>query len=102
MAVGQTQLERAIYETKRGANVSQLDNGYMISTRERVIKEVRRPQNPYLVILALAQVIVTGVHHYGSGQVTIVINETRPQVLAGADSIVGLALVTQLSVACAL
>ena len=41
MAVGQSQLERAIYDIKRGANVSQLRDDYNISTRERVIKEVR-------------------------------------------------------------
>ena len=48
MAVGQTQLERAIYEIKRGANVSQLNNGYMISTRERVIKEARLATSYFL------------------------------------------------------
>ena len=41
MAVAQTQLERAIYDTKRGADVYQLHDEYKISTRERVIKEVR-------------------------------------------------------------
>jgi hypothetical protein len=48
MTVGQTQLERAIYEIQHRANVPQLDftqhqldNGYTISTRERVVKEVR-------------------------------------------------------------
>ena len=42
MSLSQTQLERAIYELKRGANVSELNDsdGYMIST-ERIIKEVR-------------------------------------------------------------
>ena len=46
--VGQTQLERAIYEIQHRAEVPQLDftkhqldNGYIISTRERVVKEVR-------------------------------------------------------------
>jgi serine/threonine-protein phosphatase 2B catalytic subunit len=49
MTIGQTQLERAIYEIQHRANVPQLDfsqhqldNGYTISTRERVVKEVRR------------------------------------------------------------
>ena len=41
MAVGQSQLERAIYDIKRGANVSQLEDVYKISTRERIIEEVR-------------------------------------------------------------
>jgi len=41
MAVGQSQLERAIYDIKRGVNVSQLQGVYKISPRERVIKEVR-------------------------------------------------------------
>ena len=41
MAVGQSQLERAIYDIKRGANVSQLHDDYKISTRQRIIKEVR-------------------------------------------------------------
>ena len=41
MAVGQSQLEQAIYDIKRGANVSQLRDDYNISTRERIIKEVR-------------------------------------------------------------
>ena len=37
----QSQLERAIYDIKRGANVSQLEDEYMTRTRERIIKEVR-------------------------------------------------------------
>jgi len=48
MTVGQSQLERAIYEIQHRSNVPQLDftqhqldNGYTISTRERVVKEVR-------------------------------------------------------------
>lgn len=48
MTLGQTQLERAIYEIQHRAEVPeldftqhQLDNGYTISTRERVVKEVR-------------------------------------------------------------
>ena len=41
MAVRQSQLERAIYDIKRGVNVSQLEGVYKISTRERIIKEVR-------------------------------------------------------------
>jgi len=41
MTVEQSRLERAIHEIKRGANVSQLEDEYMISTRERIIKEVR-------------------------------------------------------------
>jgi serine/threonine-protein phosphatase 2B catalytic subunit len=48
MTVGQTQLERAIYEIQHRAAVPQLDftqqqleNGYTISTQERVVKEVR-------------------------------------------------------------
>ena len=41
MAVGQSQLEQAIYDIKRGTNVSQLRDDYKISTRERIIKEVR-------------------------------------------------------------
>jgi hypothetical protein len=41
MAAGQSQLERAICEIKRGADVSQLEDEYRISTRERNIKEVR-------------------------------------------------------------
>ncbi len=47
MTLGQTQLERAIYEIQHRAEVPeldftqhQLDNGYTISTRERVVKEV--------------------------------------------------------------
>ena len=47
MTLGQTQLERAIYEIQHRAEVPeldftqhQLDNGYTISTRERVIKDV--------------------------------------------------------------
>jgi len=40
MSLSQAQLERAIYKIKRGTNVSQLNDGYMIST-ERLIKEVR-------------------------------------------------------------
>jgi serine/threonine-protein phosphatase 2B catalytic subunit len=47
MTVGQTQLERAIYEIQHRVTVPeldftqhQLDNGYTISTRERVVKEV--------------------------------------------------------------
>ncbi|KAH9983797.1 serine/threonine protein phosphatase calcineurin catalytic subunit Ppb1 [Russula compacta] len=50
MTVGQTQLERAIYEIQHRATVPeldftqhQLDNGYTISTRERVVKEVQAP-----------------------------------------------------------
>jgi len=49
MTIGQSQLERAIQEIQHRANVPQLDftqhqldNGYTISTRERVVKEVRR------------------------------------------------------------
>jgi hypothetical protein len=42
MAVEQTELDRTIYEIKRGADVSQLEDEYKISTRERIIKEVRR------------------------------------------------------------
>jgi len=48
MTVGQTQIERAIYEIQHRAEVPQLDftqhqldNGYTISTRERVVKDVR-------------------------------------------------------------
>jgi hypothetical protein len=48
MTLAQTQLERAIYEIQHRANVPQLDftqhqldNGYTISTQERVVKEVR-------------------------------------------------------------
>jgi hypothetical protein len=48
MTIGQTQLERAIYEIQHRAEVPQLDftqhqldNGYTISTRERVVQEVR-------------------------------------------------------------
>lgn len=48
MTIGQSQLERAIHEIQHRANVPQLDftqhqldNGYTISTRERVVKEVR-------------------------------------------------------------
>jgi serine/threonine-protein phosphatase 2B catalytic subunit len=48
IVVGQTQLERAIYEIQHRAEVPQLDftqhqldNGYTISTRERVVKDVR-------------------------------------------------------------
>jgi serine/threonine-protein phosphatase 2B catalytic subunit len=48
MTLGQSQLERAIHEIQHRANVPQLDftqhqldNGYTISTRERVVKEVR-------------------------------------------------------------
>ena len=48
MTLGQTQLERAIYEIQHRAEAPQLDftqhqldNGYTISTRERVVKEVR-------------------------------------------------------------
>ena len=48
MTAGQTQLERAIYEIQHRAEVPQLDftqhqldNGYTISTRERVVQEVR-------------------------------------------------------------
>jgi serine/threonine-protein phosphatase 2B catalytic subunit len=44
----QTQLERAIYEIQHRAEAPQLDftqhqldNGYTISTRERVVKDVR-------------------------------------------------------------
>lgn len=47
MTLGQTQLERAIYEIQHRAEVPeldftqhQLDNGYTISTRERVVKDV--------------------------------------------------------------
>jgi len=40
MSLSQAQIEQAIYKLKCGANVSQLDDGYMIST-ERIIKEVR-------------------------------------------------------------
>jgi len=35
------QVERAIDDIKHGANVSQLEDVYKISTRERIIKEVR-------------------------------------------------------------
>jgi len=41
MAVGKSQLKRANYEMKRGANVSQLEDEYMTGTREHVTKEVR-------------------------------------------------------------
>jgi hypothetical protein len=48
MTIGQTQLERAIYEIQHRVEAPQLDftqhqldNGYTISTRERVVKEVR-------------------------------------------------------------
>jgi serine/threonine-protein phosphatase 2B catalytic subunit len=48
MIVGQTQLERAIHEIQNRAEAPQLDftqhqldNGYTISTRERVVKDVR-------------------------------------------------------------
>jgi serine/threonine-protein phosphatase 2B catalytic subunit len=48
MTIGQTQLERAIYEIQHRATVPELDftqhqleNGYTISTQERVVKEVR-------------------------------------------------------------
>jgi serine/threonine-protein phosphatase 2B catalytic subunit len=48
MIVGQNQFERAIYEIQHRAEVPQLDftqhqldNGYTISTRERVVKDVR-------------------------------------------------------------
>ena len=48
MTLGQTQLERAIYEIQNRTEVPQLDftqhqldNGFTISTRERVVKEVR-------------------------------------------------------------
>ena len=48
MTLGQTQLERAIYEIQHRVEAPQLDftqhqldNGYTISTRERVVKEVR-------------------------------------------------------------
>ena len=34
-------LEQAIYDIKRGANVSQLYDEHSISTRKRIIKEVR-------------------------------------------------------------
>jgi len=40
VSLSRAQLERAIYKIKRGTDVSQLDDGNMIST-ERVIKEVR-------------------------------------------------------------
>ncbi|KAI0276688.1 serine/threonine protein phosphatase calcineurin catalytic subunit Ppb1 [Russula aff. rugulosa BPL654] len=50
MTLGQTQLERAIYEIQHRAEVPeldftqhQLDNGYTISTRERVVKDVQAP-----------------------------------------------------------
>jgi len=50
MTIGQSQLERAIHEIQHRANVPQLDftqhqldNGYTISTRERVVKEVQAP-----------------------------------------------------------
>jgi hypothetical protein len=47
MTIGQTQLERAIYEIQHRVEAPeldftqhQLDNGYTISTRERVVKDV--------------------------------------------------------------
>ncbi|KAH9974640.1 Metallo-dependent phosphatase-like protein [Lactifluus volemus] len=50
MIVGQSQLERAIYEIQHRATVPELDftqhqleNGYTISTQERVVKEVQAP-----------------------------------------------------------
>ena len=41
MVVGQSQLEKVIYEIDRGADVSQLEVEYMTSTQERITKEVR-------------------------------------------------------------
>jgi len=44
MAVGQSQLEKVIYEIDRGADVSQLEDEYMSNmtdTQERITKEVR-------------------------------------------------------------
>ncbi|KAI0253393.1 serine/threonine protein phosphatase calcineurin catalytic subunit Ppb1 [Lactifluus subvellereus] len=50
MILGQTQLERVIYEIQHRATVPELDftqhqleNGYTISTQERVVKEVQAP-----------------------------------------------------------
>lgn len=50
MTVGQTQLERAIYEIQHRVEAPQLDftqhqldNGYTISTQERVVKDVQAP-----------------------------------------------------------
>ncbi|KAF8500448.1 Metallo-dependent phosphatase [Russula emetica] len=50
MTLGQTQLERAIYEIQHRVEAPQLDftqhqldNGYTISTRERVVKDVQAP-----------------------------------------------------------
>jgi len=34
-------VKRAIYEIKRGANVSQLEDDLEINTRQRIIEEVR-------------------------------------------------------------
>jgi hypothetical protein len=58
MTVGQTQLERAIYEIQHRANVPQLDftqhqleNGYTISTQERVVQEVRFVDLPTQMLL---------------------------------------------------
>jgi serine/threonine-protein phosphatase 2B catalytic subunit len=58
MTVGQSQLERAIYEIQHRANVPQLDftqhqleNGYTISTQERVVKEVRFADLPTRMLL---------------------------------------------------
>jgi serine/threonine-protein phosphatase 2B catalytic subunit len=56
MTLGQTQLERAIYEVQNRATVPQLDftqhqleNGNTVSTQERVVKEVCLTVPPLLV-----------------------------------------------------
>jgi hypothetical protein len=61
MTIGQTQLERAIYEIQHRVEAPQLDftqhqldNGYTISTRERVVKEVR------LAVIREADAILLG------------------------------------------
>jgi hypothetical protein len=55
MTVGQTQLERAIYEIQHRATAPQpdftqhqLDDGRTVSTQERVIEEVRRTASHYM------------------------------------------------------
>ena len=51
MAVGQSQLEKVIYEIDRGAGVSQLEDEHMMSTQERTVSPRRYVSPPSLPVL---------------------------------------------------
>jgi len=67
MIVGHTQFERVMYEIEHRAEVPQLDftqqeldNGDTISTRERVIKEVR-PTISHCYMRGLMRIVSVGI-----------------------------------------